>query len=488
MTPTATPDVPLRPAFRDGQVLRAGDLRDETGAVAAAARRHQEFAHSPGVVAGLWLDATGVTPGMAVDGAGRAILLASSAPHDNPPALPADVWIAYADDERGPNRVADGYELLYEPPGRYDPARPADHPVNAVFLGTLRTDSVCNDGRVYAGAVGARVVAASGRARLLLGPEVPGDVRLFAAGTLDAATGEFRDHLAVESTGATRLVGRVTVAARTPTGLAVVTAGHRPLGATGRLRDGPLGVGFVGLRPLPSTALPASVSLVAADKTGTRRELRFEIANPGKDNNPEWYKVAVGTVSTADAGASAFTPVLTADASGAVTVRGDLKVYTGFPPGTGNAGVGLIVQVTKPASPDDTPGKAGPSGRFSPFDLAILGATVKRLDGGLELTDIHVRNTGEVAITDVQVHAAVYRTDQTVGVSLESTPLVRNVVIRAKQNAPLVDPEDESKPRFLAIGQPALSKLGVPVTLVLSVSGHGPGFVPVSSQRTFFIK
>ena len=145
----------------------------------------------------------------------------------------------------------------------------------------------------------------------------------------------------------------------------------------------------------------------------------------------------------------------------------------------------LIVQVTKPASADDTPGKAGPSGRFSPFDLAILGATVTRTAGGLELTDIHVLNPGEVAITDVQVHAAVYGTDRTVGVSVESTPLVRNVVIRAKQKAPLVDPEDESKPRFLAIVQPVL--LGVPVTLVLSVSGYGPGFVPVSSQRTFFL-
>lgn len=555
----------------------------------AVARRHQEVAHLSGIVAGLWLDVNSVSPGMAVDGVGRSILVPSSKEIHPPPDPLIEVWIAHLEEDRRLNRVVESYEILFETPGRYNPVRPDEHPMKAVFLGVLG-EKVFNAGRVYAGVVGASIVAASGQARLLLGPEVPGDIRLFSVGTPDATTGEYRDHLAVDSTGTIRFHDAVSVATKALYGVAVVTAGYRPVefqtedvldpvglwnapdglftkppgdmpagdrlctllvqslnkaiadaepnqaseleqrvrkrstglrpqtvrllmardfqspradarrlarllledafpDSLGRLPeefDGPLGVGFVGLRPLPTAALPGSIYLVAADKTGTQRELRFEVPFPGKDNDPERYRVAVGTVANLDPKQSKFDPVLTADSSGIVTIYGDLRVYPTGP--NHDKANGLIVQVTKPASPNDPPEKAGPFGLVSPSDLAIQGVTVTRTAAGIELTDTSLLNTGDASITHVQLHATVFGTNLTVGVQPESTPLVRNIVIDAKQKTLMVDPDDKTKPLLIRIDQAKLQSKTVPVTLVLSVYGYGPGFVPVSAQRTFLLE
>src|SRR5947209_8793525 len=104
VTPADAPP-PSRPAFRDGQTLRAADLRAEADDRIRAAHAHQSAAHSPGVVAGLWLAVTGnklsVGPGAAVDAKGRMILVPNATEDSEVPELPdtqqlpIEVWLAY---------------------------------------------------------------------------------------------------------------------------------------------------------------------------------------------------------------------------------------------------------------------------------------------------------------------------------------------------------------------------------------------------------
>src|SRR5262245_26036987 len=156
MTPNHTliADLPRRPFFRDGQVLRAGDLRGDDAERTRAERRHAGMVHTPGLVAGLWLSAeeedTNVTvsPGMAIDGAGRSILVgrSRSVPISDPTAE-YEVWIAHvetpadADSTRVPLAPPDRYtetsRVLFSPLGTYDPADPSAHPEHAVSLGVV---------------------------------------------------------------------------------------------------------------------------------------------------------------------------------------------------------------------------------------------------------------------------------------------------------------------------------------------------------------
>src|SRR5262245_44939854 len=126
-TPVA-PTAPPRPAFRDGQVLRADELANESASRISTARRHQQFAHLPGIVAGLWMQPkqpdvwlVEVSPGLALDAAGRSIFVSSR--HEEPvPEFvewPFEVWIAHRERETRPDRIAEQFELLFEKPGRY---------------------------------------------------------------------------------------------------------------------------------------------------------------------------------------------------------------------------------------------------------------------------------------------------------------------------------------------------------------------------------
>ena len=229
-----------RPAFRDGQVLRAGDLRAEDADRVAAARRHQQAAHLPGIVAGLWLSTDGATlsPGMAIDAAGRTILVAITTPVTIP-FDPVEVWIAYretpldADSPQTPTgppaRYLESYDLLFLPPGEYDPSRPDGHLCRSVFLGAIVNNAAKHDGRVYVGAVGGRVEAASRRVRLLLGPEDPRDLRLFAVSTRPADNKPYTDHLTIETTGTAHFLSPTSIAGQKPASPAIVVAGYRPV-------------------------------------------------------------------------------------------------------------------------------------------------------------------------------------------------------------------------------------------------------------------
>lgn len=178
-------------------------------------------------------------------------------------------------------------------------------------------------------------------------------------------------------------------------------------------------------------------------------------------------------------------PVLTADASGTVTINGDLRVYTKKPESATAPATGLIVQIEKPAAPGDLPGKPAGLGLVSSVDLGIKKLTVNRSANGARLTlaEGFFFNTGDAPITDVQFHATVYATNFTTGVDQETTPLVRGLTIGPKGQAELIDrnePEPDNRLTFL-VEQTALHN--PPITLVLTASGYGPGFTPVFFRR-----
>ena len=83
MTP-ATPGPPIRrPAYREGQLLEVAELQAEQQSRTGALTRHERNVHTPGVAFGLEVTVSavpGITgvqiqPGLAVDGAGRYLVL-----------------------------------------------------------------------------------------------------------------------------------------------------------------------------------------------------------------------------------------------------------------------------------------------------------------------------------------------------------------------------------------------------------------------------
>lgn len=629
-TPAAA-DRPTRPAFRDGRVLRAADLRDEAADRMAADRRHQAGPHTPGVAAGLWLAAGPVvTPGMAVDGLGRWLLVPDEYPikrHD--PGRPWEVWLAYREAPTDtdptdadlppappPGRLADRFEVLFEPPGRYDPAAPAAHPDAAVFLGTVTGNEVSHLGRVHVGAVAARVEAASRTARLLLAPERPGDPRVFAVGTRPPGEPAYADRLAAEDTGTFRIAAPVDVAGRrkkddTTDPFAAVLAGFRPVeftpadvldptalaaqlradaGLTDRLLtpratndpfpgwvrpllasatgprlaelladvlnrvtdapepldelvgavrgtgavfrpetvrrlldraaglprhdgprlarmvledafpglvcrlpeadDGPRGVAFVGAsadRP----AVKGSVYLAeVADKAGTYRELRVAFEDPGKENRPERYKAAVGTVGPAedDPAKTSFGWALRVDATKTVTVKGELRVYRASA-GPADPPEGLILQRTPAAAdPNDPTTLAQQLAQVAPWNLraeVLDGDAIKRSADGKSVTigpPGVLINTGSAPIEGAQLHAVVFTTGATRHKPVERT-LIQPTTLKPGEPLALKDPVTGG-PFVIPLGDHGKDAAGTPVgvSVVLLAVGAGPGGVQAGHE------
>lgn len=337
-----------RVRYFDGQFLRPQDFTDEQAYHVAMRRRHNIGGHTWGIVYGLRLSAVGgplvVEPGLAVDGYGREIAVLRRLPVPALPPAPVtgeiayDVWLVY--DRIGSDQPPSGYApcgaesgafyrwqelprlLVTEADEAVDPRHPPGVPDGDLSFGPERTApeeerpwpvllgrvrrasdpgefSVDEANRRYAGVVGASVAHPTGAARVDLGPAAPGDDAVFAV----------RAHLADED------VTVLDVTATEEGGFTTNTHGH--LAVRGELRLG--GTLRFDAPELPApeegTAPPPAWSVYGVHD-GNTRELRVALPD-------ETSSFVVGTWSEED---SRFTPCLTVNFDGKVTVHGTLHV------------------------------------------------------------------------------------------------------------------------------------------------------------------
>jgi hypothetical protein len=219
------------------------------------------------------------------------------------------------------------------------------------------------------------------------------------------------------------------------------------------------------------------------DKAGTRRELRIEFQDPGKEQHPERYRVTIGTDLPAPGGdkAATFAPGLKVDASKTVTIPGRLEVYTD----TTKSNLGLILKVTPTADPDDPAAKAAQLGQVSPFDLEIRKAAAKVVakQGGkvVELDKTgELLNTGLAPMAGVLLHAVLFAKDGSTNDPI-TRALLRGLTLDPGRPAPLAEADGSA----LEIPLPAdgTDLTGKMLVLILSAVGAGPGNVVARAER-----
>jgi hypothetical protein len=353
IAPASTEPPESRPRFRERQVLGAGELADEQAYQVAMRRRHLVGSHSWGIVSGLALASVGdrvvVQPGLAVDGFGRALVMAQPlliAPEvleelgDNQ----ADVWLLYGRVastpamrgrfDCGPGRHSRWREQPCvrltaarepieprRPPGvsntwlDYEPhARPPDGPVPAwpVYLGRSTPGKKSGGHRLYrldlgqrpyAGLVGESVRNPLGSEGLRVGGDEGGvAVRLRDPG------GTETEPLEVDGSGNT------TVSADT------WLTGELSIGGSG---DPAGGLSFTPLASLPEAATPWRAYRARVTAAGrTLSQLRLEVGHPGDKGDPLRYALGVGSIDED----GEFDRGLTITSGCTVIVGGDLKV------------------------------------------------------------------------------------------------------------------------------------------------------------------
>ncbi len=350
----------LRVAYRERQRLLAADLNDEQAYRIAQRRRHNAAQHGWGIVRGLKPDCAKdgsltVTPGTAVDGYGREIVVPGELKVGE---LKVDggvlakardkigdvlgVWLLYGRESvLTEAKTAEAKTAEAEPPDEHDrwhercrlrlTAAPGEDPLPEadfqphttppddpeaewpIFLGCIDKDGELDlSGRRYATLVGEVVRDPAGRVEMSLAPTPAGRghfaVRLGDAGgqmverlAVDPCKGDGNDFQAT-LTGDVRVVGNV---------------------ASG------------GLELTEAVAPPAAASpwrvyrTTVTENDVTRRQLRVELGHPGGERELSESRLVVGYHDDQSAGGSPFVACLTVAANGNVTVHGDLGIETG---------------------------------------------------------------------------------------------------------------------------------------------------------------
>lgn len=430
--------LPERPRYRERQLLTAADLETEQAYRLALRRRHAVTLHGWGIVSGLELGHRAgvgleVAPGAAVDGFGRAIVVGE------PFLLDAGtleelrsqiggsvaVWLLYGRKPvtpRRPGRQACGPgshgrwreegKLRLTAAEGIDPRRllgveepaphrqPPDDPAVEwpVFLGRLEPNAageitVDLEDRPYATLTAGLVRDPRDRVRLGL-PREP-DNRRFVV-SLSDREGVHRERLTVDREGATTVRGDAVVAG----GLSLVTTDSQPS----------QGVGLGRLAETPAEAAPWSVYRTRPE--GGDEQLRVEIGHPGGQGDPANFRLVIGCRDGGE-----FTPSLSVDGEGRLTVHGDLKPE------------GQIIEAPRAADPDD-PRFASEAARvwLHGIDAAVqqVGLSLGQ-DAGLEMEldvdpdgdglveqvpfSVTVRNPGSVTLSSLHVVATLSLVD-----------------------------------------------------------------------------
>ena len=203
-----------RVQYRERQRLTASDLNDEQDYLAGLWFAHNVTSHSPGIVRGLALHADGtVQPGVAVDGAGRYLILSAAQPVTPLPAggAQADVWLIYCSAPILPRRHQACFETTYtrlrESARAISMAAGTGPPdTNGVFLGTIGAGGSPR----YAALAGALVAHPDGRGWMQVGPRTGFDRNHFALASPDAS-GALKTRIIVDRDGNPTLYGNVQI-------------------------------------------------------------------------------------------------------------------------------------------------------------------------------------------------------------------------------------------------------------------------------------
>ncbi len=493
-------DQPYRPAFLDGQVLRAAALRSESNDREQAARRHQSHVHVPGILAGLRLKVDGrvvkVSPGMAITSDGQFIIVGNGVKIEEELTSDNDVevWIALPSNltsgETAANATKPEIELVNVQAG-HSRIDPQSRPQHAAYLGKVRCKSAHppaqpegNAGSPrnglsffweldpaepnYVGAVGARIEAPSRQARLQLAPERPTDVRHFAIATRDLPTGNYVDRFVYDATDTIRIAAGVNVDSAKG-GVAVIEVGKNSSHAND-LR----GISFVGARQEGKEARKNQLYLTThGDLKNAAHQLRLEFVSPGKANHPERHQVAIGSVTKLpnDAKQLQFASNLTVDASRRVTVHGGLKVVNKEGTVTKEE-TGLLI-VVKGAT--DVPGGTVPAeqlGLVKPWDVVIdMTRPTLSKDGVINFNNGRLTNSGEAPMQGVQLFAKAWATAQP-NDQRENKTLLHPRVLDPGESVAVQDWTLETALK----DNPA-------ITIELTAFGVGPGNVVAQDKR-----
>lgn len=411
--PATDPD--SRPSFADGQVLGADDLAAEQTYLIAARRRHLISSHTPGIVTGLEPSLQNgvvtVSRGMAVDGAGRELVLAEA----TVPRAGAGSAKSIAD-----VGIYVQYDLV---PAGADPAHPRLSEQADVFTGPLSTvvPPVCdvtdlpddasappwpvllgvikagNAGldlarREYVGAVGSAVSAPEGTSRIAFDP----------TGSVSVTVGNGPAPALTVDGGGTTVAGDAVVDGSVTVGAS--GASSQPVPYTLALDSQPAPPG-----PSPWTLYRTTTAATTATATspGTPgfEELRIGLPAPPAGPDPTQQAMSFG----ARDGGGDYVRTLSVLTDGTVLINGDLHVSGRL--ATAPAQVDVSDPRLRQALLANFVGgvQAGTQALEEQYTgrLALTNLQLTATDGEIACT-VSLDNVGAVAVKNINVTVAVW--------------------------------------------------------------------------------
>ena len=383
MTPAPEPQI-RRPVYREGRLLEVAELRAEQQSRTGALTRHERNVHTPGVAIGLEVMAGAggvqIQPGLAVDGAGRYLVLerpltASLAGGENVTA--SIIW------RGGTSQI----ELSDVPP-----PVPADRTGGAwpVVLGRASrardgTVTVDTDAREEVELRAAALTAPAGGSRVVLGGQSGRSSQILGVQLADGHGG-FVNVTTIDSDGrghvsvATSVTGEVKAAGRVALGTPV---------------------------PAPSAASPWSLYRAAVtrpDKT-MAEQLRLEIGEVKSGVDPRALELLV-----AQGGTSPAKNLLHVDGGGTVTIPGGL-VVEGFTAVSGGAGPAATTLSGLAAQEADVPAMARALlNQLTDTDLKAAYQNPPTVADGVVSYTLQLTSSASTAVTRIAAYEIVIGT------------------------------------------------------------------------------
>ncbi len=359
--------------YQERQPLTVADLNDEQAYRIALRRQHRLAAHGWGIVRGLGLEVIdnnlAINPGIAIDGFGRELRVGETLRVDKTTldelvkdsSKDIDVWLLYAcvpitTQQQGRwsssnhNRWREETRVRLTSGVKVDPRKPPgvseeylssglfkqspdkDMPEWPVYLGRIKKagDYTVEEVHLaYTTLVGNRITAASHSVQMHIDRQQGQNIRQLAISFPDEKGDFTDDRLVIDNQGQVKIYGDTKMlACKDEQGNEVFSKltflNPSPEGGN---NERALGIDFRPLKQVPEQAAPWQVYRVDEANNGNddensangKKQLRFEIPNPGEEGDPAGNALVIG--ARAEEGKEDFEPCLTVDASSTVTVN-----------------------------------------------------------------------------------------------------------------------------------------------------------------------